>query len=35
MKVTPIRNATIRVEFGGEKFLIDPMLAEKGATSTR
>jgi L-ascorbate metabolism protein UlaG (beta-lactamase superfamily) len=31
MKVTPIRNATIRVEFGGEKFLIDPMLAEKGA----
>jgi L-ascorbate metabolism protein UlaG (beta-lactamase superfamily) len=31
MKVTQIRNATIRVEFGGKKFLIDPMLADKGA----
>jgi L-ascorbate metabolism protein UlaG (beta-lactamase superfamily) len=31
MKVTQIRNATIRVEFGGKKFLIDPMLAAKGA----
>lgn len=31
MKVTQIRNATIQVEFGGKKFLIDPMLAEKGA----
>jgi L-ascorbate metabolism protein UlaG (beta-lactamase superfamily) len=31
MKVTQIRNATIQVEFGGKKFLIDPMLADKGA----
>jgi L-ascorbate metabolism protein UlaG (beta-lactamase superfamily) len=31
MKVTQIRSATIQVEFGGKKFLIDPMLAEKGA----
>lgn len=31
MKVTQIRNATIQVEFGGKKFLIDPMLAQQGA----
>jgi len=31
MKITQIRNATIVIEYAGEKFLIDPMLAEKGA----
>jgi L-ascorbate metabolism protein UlaG (beta-lactamase superfamily) len=31
MKVTQIRNATLRLEYGGSTFLIDPMLAEKGA----
>ncbi|UNT71687.1 MBL fold metallo-hydrolase (plasmid) [Bacillus sp. N447-1] len=30
MKITQIRNATIVVEYAGKKFLIDPMLAEKG-----
>lgn len=31
MKITQIRNATIVVEYAGKKFLIDPMLAHKGA----
>lgn len=31
MKFTQIRNATITIEYAGKKFLIDPMLAEKGA----
>lgn len=31
MKIQLIRNATIIVEYAGKKFLIDPMLAEKGA----
>ncbi|MED3832032.1 MBL fold metallo-hydrolase [Peribacillus frigoritolerans] len=31
MKITQIRNATIVVEYANKKFLIDPMLAEKGA----
>lgn len=31
MKITQIRNATLVVEFGGIKFLIDPMLAKKDA----
>ena len=31
MRFTQIRNATIVVDFAGKKFLIDPMLAEKGA----
>lgn len=31
MKFTQIRNATAIIEFAGKKFLIDPMLAEKGA----
>jgi L-ascorbate metabolism protein UlaG (beta-lactamase superfamily) len=31
MKIQLIRNATIVVEYAGKKFLIDPMLAEKGA----
>ena len=31
MKINTIRNATIIVEYAGKKFLIDPMLAEKGA----
>jgi L-ascorbate metabolism protein UlaG (beta-lactamase superfamily) len=30
MKIQLIRNATIGVEYAGKKFLIDPMLAEKG-----
>ncbi|MBZ6489555.1 MBL fold metallo-hydrolase [Priestia aryabhattai] len=30
MKINQIRNATIVVEYAGKKFLIDPMLAEKG-----
>ncbi|MGE7218708.1 MBL fold metallo-hydrolase [Priestia koreensis] len=30
MKVNQIRNATIIVEYANKKFLIDPMLAEKG-----
>lgn len=30
MKILLIRNATIVVEYAGKKFLIDPMLAEKG-----
>ncbi|MCM3770340.1 MULTISPECIES: MBL fold metallo-hydrolase [Priestia] len=30
MKITQIRNATLIVEYAGKKFLIDPMLAEKG-----
>jgi len=31
MNIHQIRNATIVVEYAGKKFLIDPMLAEKGA----
>jgi L-ascorbate metabolism protein UlaG (beta-lactamase superfamily) len=31
MKITQVRNATLRIEFGGVRFLIDPMLGEKGA----
>ncbi|WP_102346093.1 MBL fold metallo-hydrolase [Bacillus sp. Marseille-P3661] len=31
MNIQLIRNATIVVEYAGKKFLIDPMLAEKGA----
>ena len=31
MNIHHIRNATIVVEYAGKKFLIDPMLAEKGA----
>ncbi|PFO06297.1 hypothetical protein COJ85_08165 [Bacillus sp. AFS076308] len=30
MKIQQIRNATLIVEYAGKKFLIDPMLAEKG-----
>ncbi|OLS40744.1 MBL fold metallo-hydrolase [Bacillus sp. MRMR6] len=30
MKIQQIRNATLVVEYAGKKFLIDPMLAEKG-----
>jgi L-ascorbate metabolism protein UlaG (beta-lactamase superfamily) len=30
MNITQIRNATLVVEYAGKKFLIDPMLAEKG-----
>jgi L-ascorbate metabolism protein UlaG (beta-lactamase superfamily) len=31
MKIHQIRNATIVVEYAGKRFLIDPMLADKGA----
>ncbi|MCY9093287.1 MBL fold metallo-hydrolase [Bacillus mojavensis] len=31
MNIQQIRNATLVVEYAGKKFLIDPMLAEKGA----
>jgi len=31
MKITQIRNATLHVEYAGSTFLVDPMLAEKGA----
>ncbi|RYD84498.1 MAG: MBL fold metallo-hydrolase [Verrucomicrobiaceae bacterium] len=31
MKITQIRNATLIVEYAGKRFLVDPMLAEKGA----
>lgn len=31
MRIQQIRNATLVLEFGGKKFLIDPFLAEKGS----
>jgi L-ascorbate metabolism protein UlaG (beta-lactamase superfamily) len=31
MKINQIRNATMVVEYAGKKFLIDPMLADKGS----
>lgn len=31
MKITQIRNATIIVDYGGTRFLLDPMLAAKGS----
>jgi L-ascorbate metabolism protein UlaG (beta-lactamase superfamily) len=31
MKIKQVRNATLLIEFGGTKFLVDPYLAEKGA----
>jgi L-ascorbate metabolism protein UlaG (beta-lactamase superfamily) len=31
LRITQVRNATLRVEVGGVRFLIDPMLAEQGA----
>lgn len=31
MKITQIRNATIIIEYSGKRFLIDPVLAPKGA----
>lgn len=31
MKLTQIRNATLLLEYGGKKFLIDPMLADQAA----
>lgn len=30
MNIHHIRNATAILDYGGKKFLIDPMLAEKG-----
>ncbi|MXQ13938.1 MBL fold metallo-hydrolase [Microvirga makkahensis] len=31
MKITQVRNATLRIDFGGKRFLVDPYLAVKGA----
>lgn len=31
MKLTQIRNATLKIDYAGSRFLIDPMLSEKGA----
>ncbi len=31
MKLTQIRNATLKVEYAGKRFLIDPMLSAKGS----
>jgi len=31
MKITQIRNATLRLDYGGVRFLIDPLLGEQGA----
>jgi len=31
MDIKQIQNATLVVQYAGTKFLIDPMLAEKGA----
>ena len=31
MRITEVRNATLRLDFGGVRFLVDPMLAEQGA----
>ena len=31
MRITQVRNATLRLDFGGVRFLLDPMLGEKGA----
>lgn len=30
-KITQIRNATLRIDYGGHRFLVDPMLAERQA----
>src|SRR3546814_6339666 len=29
--LTQVRNATLRIDYGGVRFLIDPLLADKGA----
>lgn len=31
MKITQVRNATVIIEFGGKRFLVDPMLGAKGS----
>ena len=31
MKITQIRNATIILEYGGLRFLVDPMLGPRGS----
>ena len=33
MHITQIRNATLRIDYAGKRFLVDPMLAAKGAYS--
>jgi L-ascorbate metabolism protein UlaG (beta-lactamase superfamily) len=30
-KLTQVRNATLRIDYGGVRFLVDPLLADKGA----
>ena len=32
-KITQIRNATLRIDYGGVRFLVDPMLATGGSAS--
>ena len=34
MNITHVRNATLIVEYADKKFLIDPMLGEKGSYPT-
>jgi L-ascorbate metabolism protein UlaG (beta-lactamase superfamily) len=29
MEITQIRNATVLIEFGGSRFLVDPVLSDK------
>ncbi len=31
MKITQVRNATLRIDCGGRRFLVDPYLADKRA----
>lgn len=31
MKITQVRNATVIIEYGGKRFLVDPMLGDKGS----
>ena len=33
MKIQQIRNATLKLSYGGKVFLIDPWLAAKGETA--
>ncbi len=31
MNIRQIRNATVVIEFGGKRFLVDPMLGDEGS----
>lgn len=33
MKIQQIRNATIIIEYSGKRFLVDPVLGEKGSSA--